>query len=877
MEYWNDLWKRAKILLMYFIVLSLLIPGSYMRAEEAPTEENSEVLTEETAGSEEVQAEDGEAADEETEQEENIEESEEETEINVAEEASGPEDDPVEEAVEEEGVTEEPEAQVTEVESAEGAAIALAGMEEDDPEARLIVFGDSLPEDTGASEIIYYEEYDEYILQFSSPEKAAAAQEDLSGKYEVFEDELLTLDNLLEDGTDYPETYSWGTSFMGVDPYLNGVPSAAGSVTVAVIDTGVDPDNPFFDEGVIRSDSWDVTAGETGVLTDTIGHGTHVCGIIADMTPNQVKILAVKVYNSDQNTSWTWVLTALQYCLENDVDVINLSIGADNVTQKTEDLLNKVLQPAVEADIIVVCAAGNDDNDPPMIPARMDTTIAVSAIDKNGDLYYKSNHGDEIDFCAPGVSIKSAAPSTSSIQTTTKTGTSMAAPHIAAAFAYLKLAYPDASWNTLVAEAKAWAIDLGETGRDKQFGWGYPELTGLFYEPYDLEDCDISLSQASYTYTGKAIEPGVSVTYNGRTMTEESAYTVIYDNNVAIGKATVTVTGKRRFAGSITLTFDILPVPIESCKISLSETSYIYDGKVKEPTVTVIYGDETLIKDTDYEVKYENNQAIGEATVIITGKGNYTGYILQTFDILPISIQSCTVSLSQTSYTYDGKAKEPGVVVKYNDNTLVEGTDYSIKYKDNIENGKASVIITGVGDYSGSITKTFTIKPISMKSCKASLSQTSYTYNAKAKKPAVTVTYSGKTLVKGADFTVSYENNKAIGKATVTITGKGHYSGTIKKTFKILPPTGTQLTPVAGVKKVTVKYKTVMGDCRYQIAYRIKGTSTWTKVNTTLQTAKTIKKLKSGKTYQFKVRAYKKVDGTTYIGAWSEIKTVKVK
>ena len=877
MEYWNDLWKRAKILLMYFIVLSLLIPGSYMRAEEAPTEENSEVLTEETAGSEEVQAEDGEAADEETEQEENIEESEEETEINVAEEASGPEDDPVEEAVEEEGVTEEPEAQVTEVESAEGAAIALAGMEEDDPEARLIVFGDSLPEDTGASEIIYYEEYDEYILQFSSPEKAAAAQEDLSGKYEVFEDELLTLDNLLEDGTDYPETYSWGTSFMGVDPYLNGVPSAAGSVTVAVIDTGVDPDNPFFDEGVIRSDSWDVTAGETGVLTDTIGHGTHVCGIIADMTPNQVKILAVKVYNSDQNTSWTWVLTALQYCLENDVDVINLSIGADNVTQKTEDLLNKVLQPAVEADIIVVCAAGNDDNDPPMIPARMDTTIAVSAIDKNGDLYYKSNHGDEIDFCAPGVSIKSAAPSTSSIQTTTKTGTSMAAPHIAAAFAYLKLAYPDASWNTLVAEAKAWAIDLGETGRDKQFGWGYPELTGLFYEPYDLEDCDISLSQASYTYTGKAIEPGVSVTYNGRTMTEESAYTVIYDNNVAIGKATVTVTGKRRFAGSITLTFDILPVPIESCKISLSETSYIYDGKVKEPTVTVIYGDETLIKDTDYEVKYENNQAIGEATVIITGKGNYTGYILQTFDILPISIQSCTVSLSQTSYTYDGKAKEPGVVVKYNDNTLVEGTDYSIKYKDNIENGKASVIITGVGDYSGSITKTFTIKPISMKSCKASLSQTSYTYNAKAKKPAVTVTYSGKTLVKGADFTVSYENNKAIGKATVTITGKGHYSGTIKKTFKILPPTVTQLTPVAGVKKVTVKYKTVMGDCRYQIAYRIKGTSTWTKVNTTLQTAKTIKKLKSGKTYQFKVRAYKKVDGTTYIGAWSEIKTVKVK
>ena len=203
--------------------------------------------------------------------------------------------------------------------------------------------------------------------------------------------------------------------------------------------------------------------------------------------------------------------------------------------------------------------------------------------------------------------------------------------------------------------------------------------------------------------------------------------------------------------------------------------------------------------------------------------------------------------------------------------------DYTVSYDHNIEIGTATATITGTGNAVGTITHTFKIAPIPMKNCKASLSQTSYTYTGKAKKPTATVKYNGKTLVKNVDYTVAYKNNKAIGKATVTITGKGNYSGSITKTFKILPAKVTQKTPVAGTKKVTVRYATVKGGCRYQIAYRIKGTSTWKKVNTTLTTAKTIKKLKSGKKYQIKVRAYKKVDGYTYIGPWSDIKTVKVK
>ena len=358
---------RKRLLLLCLILVFLLIPGQLCRAEEAAPEEDAEV-----------------------------------------------------------------EVQITEVESAEEAAIALAEMSEGDPEARLVVFGDAVPEDTGASEVIYYEAYDEYILQFDSAEAAAEAQEVLAEDCEVFVDGQLTFDNLADNGMGNPDSYSWGTTALGVDWYLDGVPSQAGNITVAVLDTGVDPDNPFFADGVIRSDSRDMTTTEEVPLTDVDanGHGTHVCGIIADMTPDEVQILALKVFH-DNGSSWSIVLTAIQYCLENDVDVINLSLGEYNTTGAPLDL---ILEQAASAGIVVVCAAGNEGR-APMYPANLDTTIAVSAFNKTYGIYSSSNYGEEIDFCAPGVGIVSAAPSTGAIKTTTKTGTSMAAPHMAAVFA----------------------------------------------------------------------------------------------------------------------------------------------------------------------------------------------------------------------------------------------------------------------------------------------------------------------------------------------------------------------------------------------------------------------------------------------------------
>ena len=156
-------------------------------------------------------------------------------------------------------------------------------------------------------------------------------------------------------------------------------------------------------------------------------------------------------------------------------------------------------------------------------------------------------------------------------------------------------------------------------------------------------------------------------------------------------------------------------------------------------------------------------------------------------------------------------------------------------------------------------------------------------YTGAAFKPEPTVKVAEKKLKKGTDYTVSYKNNKKIGTATVTVKGKGAYEGTAVKTFKI-KPAATKISKLTTPKKaqLKVKYKKVTGVTGYQVKYStsksfsksasksvtVKGASTLTK---------TVKSLKSGKTYYVKVRAYKTVGGVKYYSSYSAVKKVKVK
>ena len=243
-----------------------------------------------------------------------------------------------------------------------------------------------------------------------------------------------------------------------------------------------------------------------------------------------------------------------------------------------------------------------------------------------------------------------------------------------------------------------------------------------------------------------------------------------------------------------------------------------------------------------------------------------------------ISISKASVTLSTSTYAYDGKAKKPGVTVKLNGKTLKNGTDYTASYSNNTKVGTAKVTITGKGNYTGSVSKTYSIKNDFKKATVSGISTKAFT--GKNITQSITVKYNGKTLKNGTDYTVSYSSNKNIGTATVKIAGKGSYTGTITKTFKINPAKQE-------IQKLTAKSKAFFVDWAqkgsatgYEIQYATnsKFTSAKKVTITNNKTDKiTVSKLSGKKKYYVRVRSYTTVKGTKYYGAWSASKSVTTK
>ena len=233
-------------------------------------------------------------------------------------------------------------------------------------------------------------------------------------------------------------------------------------------------------------------------------------------------------------------------------------------------------------------------------------------------------------------------------------------------------------------------------------------------------------SIANQQYTGSALEPKLQVSYGGRQLVENVDYTVRYSNNVEVGTATATITGKGNYSSTKSTTFTIekkpdgssgntdsggstepTKTPISSATVS-GVANQSYTGKALTPKPTVKVGSTTLREGTDYTLSYASNVSVGTASVIVTGKGSYTGVVTKTFTIAKRSISGATVSVATQSYT--GKALTPKPTVKVGSTTLKEGADYSLSYKNNTNVGTATVAITGKGNYTGERKATFKIE-----------------------------------------------------------------------------------------------------------------------------------------------------------------------
>lgn len=213
-------------------------------------------------------------------------------------------------------------------------------------------------------------------------------------------------------------------------------------------------------------------------------------------------------------------------------------------------------------------------------------------------------------------------------------------------------------------------------------------------------------------YTGYAITPSVTVSLNGTMLIQNVDYNVSYSNNRNVGTANVTINGRGNYSGSRSLTFRILAKDLANATVGSISTQK-YTGNDITPSVTVKIGENTLTRNVDYTLTYYDNREPGTASIVIRGTGTCTGSKTVTFKIAQPSLSAASVKVSNR--TYDGDEQTPNVTVKLNGVTLEEDEDYEIEYRNNVNVGKATVVIYGLGDYSGSKKAYFIIKPAKMK------------------------------------------------------------------------------------------------------------------------------------------------------------------
>lgn len=318
---------------------------------------------------------------------------------------------------------------------------------------------------------------------------------------------------------------------------------------------------------------------------------------------------------------------------------------------------------------------------------------------------------------------------------------------------------------------------------------------------------------------------------------------------------------------------------------------FTYYGERNDSATKQSYLALTYFKESVGNAAYEHKEHVAKNRTIAATTSKNGAVVAdcricgETFKTVKTIAKIKAVSLSSSSYTYDGSAKKPGVTVTDANGAKIASSNYSVAYSNNVKKGTATVTVTFKGNYSGTVKKTFKINPAKVSNVK--LSSTSYTYNGKTKTPSVTVKDSkGRKLKNGTDYTVKYSSGrKNVGRYAVKVTFKGNYTGS-KTVYYYIVPKSTSISKVSALKKgfklswKKQKTQTTGYQIQYSTSSKFKKAKT-VNVSKNKTTSKSVKKLSSKKKYYVRVRTYKtvKIDGKTkkVYSSWSKTKTVKTK
>ena len=579
---------------------------------------------------------------------------------------------------------------------------------------RLVVITDKELTDNYNAKSVNKTNSGKYILKYETEEETKKAYESLKQDSNI-QNVKIDINIQLQEVEPMYITYtvsgtsmqSWGIFTMGLDKMQEIINNSTtkNDIVVAVIDTGFDLENEIFKNHNLQSridsryiniidnsksigDDYSVTAnGQTRLL----GHGTHTGSIVLDATPDNVKVLPIKV-SEGGSLSLTYISEGLRYAIDQNVDVINLSLGwkRQSTIKAIENEIQGLIEEAVQKGITVIAAAGNGDNNgvrestAQIYPVSYNDVIGVAALNsklitkennvinyqsyvaaKNSDasnLIYTnfSNYGDAIDYSAPGEFIICLTPTGSVFGNCgIVQGTSHSAPHLAATVATIKSYKKDLSFEQINKILQYYSLDLGTEGRDNDYGYGMPCFKNFQECNCNCANCikiyctGCECQNCVYNQVAEKVLEKIEITTNPNK--------TAYEEGEKFDKTGMVVTA----------------IYSDSSKETVTDYAYTPTGSLtkNDTKITITYKDKT-------------------ATVTITVKEKTPPVVEKTLEKIEV-----TTNPNKTEYEEGEKFDKTGMVVTavYSDNSRETVTDYTYAPTGSLTANDKRVIITYKG------------------------------------------------------------------------------------------------------------------------------------------------------------------------------------